>query len=281
MKRTAIAIAVGALSTGLSYGVMAQEEEAQLGEQQGVEEQERAGEPGETGFDPQGQGQQPYGDDDNGNDDGLDNDADDNATANVQAGETDVQVDQEPAEIEVEQEPPEVTVEQQAPDVTIEQPEPDVQVDQAEPNVTIEQEGEADVQVEEAEDASAEIRQADDEDADDQRDEGGQDQANRESIEVSELENRDVVNQDGEELGDIDRVVRHIESQDTYVIVTEGGFLGFGEDEMAYPIENLEIRSEGEVVLQSQSGERSTDEFDDDDYEELDGDEQIEIIRVD
>lgn len=69
-------------------------------------------------------------------------------------------------------------------------------------------------------------------------------------------------------------------SNDTYAIVTEGGFLGFGEDELAYPIDNLEIRSEGEVVLQSQSGERSADEFDDDNVEELDGDERIDINHM-
>lgn len=249
MKRTAIAIAVGALSAGLAHGVLAQDqdEDTQLGEQQQMT-QESA----------QGTDQ-----------------------------ETDIRVEQEPAEIEVEQEPPEVTVEQQAPEVTIEQPDPNVEIDQAEPDVTVEQQGEAEVRVEGADEASAEIRDDDQRDEDrDQNgmtedDRNGQDHADRgQGIEVSELENRDLINQDGEELGDIDRVVRDTQSGNIYVIVTDGGFLGFGEDEMAYPIENLEIRSEGEVVLQSQSGERSADEFDDDNFEELDGDERIDVKHM-
>ncbi|WP_010626897.1 PRC-barrel domain-containing protein [Halomonas sp. KM-1] len=325
MKRTAIAIAVGALSTGLSHGVLAQDvqdEDPQhhLGEPQQMTDEdaqgqeqfdeEQAGEPGETGFDPHGQGQQPYADDnefdndefentefedeeeeigtadDTDDDDGLDEDT----QVEASPGETDVEVDQEPAEIEVEQEPPEVTVEQQSPDVTIEQPEPDVEVDQAEPDVTVEQEGEADVQVEEAEDASAEIRQQDDEATEEERDQdgifdddqNGQDQAAQDQVgqqqmdmQVSDLEGRDIVTQDGDEVGDVERVVRDTQSNETYVIVSEGGFLGFGGDEAAYPIENLEIRSEGELILQSQSGERSVDDFEQDNLEELDGDERL------
>ncbi|WP_181870005.1 PRC-barrel domain-containing protein [Halomonas sp. DQ26W] len=261
MKRTAIAIAVGALSTGLSYGVIAQDEDAQLGEKQQMTEE---------------------------NAQGTD-------------GDTDIRVEQEPAEIEVRQEAPDVTVEQQAPEVTIEQPDPNVEIDQAEPEVTVVQQGEAEVRVESADEASAEMRDTEQRDEDrDQRDDeemfadqngqdrAAQDEADRDQerdardrgIQVSELENRDLINQDGEELGDIERVVRDTQSGDIYVIVTEGGFLGFGEDEMAYPIENLEIRSDGEVVLQSQSGERSADEFDDDNYEKLDGDVRIDVNHM-
>ncbi|AMD02632.1 DUF6470 family protein [Halomonas chromatireducens] len=261
MKRTAIAIAVGALSAGLTHGVLAQDqdEDTQLSQQQQTTEENA-----------------------------QDRDALDTDTQGTN-DETDIRVEQEPAEIEVEQEPPEVTVEQQAPEVTIEQPDPNVEIDQAEPEVTIEQQGEAEVRVEGADEASAEIRDDEQRDEDrDQRDDeemyddqNGQDRdAQGQGIQVSELENRDLINQDGEELGDIERVVRNIQSGEIYVIVTEGGFLGFGEDEMAYPIENLEIRSEGEVVLQSQSGERSADEFDDDNFEELDGDEEININHM-
>ncbi|RCV91525.1 DUF6470 family protein [Billgrantia montanilacus] len=247
MKRTAIAIAVGALSTGLAHGVLAQDADAPQDEQQQMTQE---------------------------NAQGTD-------------GETDIRVEQEPAEIVVEQEPPEVTVEQQAPEVTIEQPDPNVEIDQAEPEVTVEQQGEAEVRVEGADEASAEMRDDDERDQEREQegmsedDANGQDQADRgQGIEVSELENLDLINQDGEELGDIERVVRDTQSGEIYVVVTEGGFLGFGEDEMAYPIENLEIRSDGEVVLQSQSGERSADEFDDDNFEELDGDERIDVKHM-
>lgn len=289
MKRTAIAIAVGALSTGLTQGVLAQDEDAQLREpQQATEESdqdqfegESAGEPGETGFDPQDQGQQPY----SGEGESGEGEAEGQGQAEVQIEEepADVNVDQEPAEVQVEQEPPDVTVEQQPPEVTIEQEDPNVEVDQAEPNVTVEETGEADVEVQPADEAEAELRDPDEQEQDQQQQDAdqaaqGQD-AQGQGIQVSELEGRDLVNQDGEELGDIDRVVRDTQGNDTYVVVSEGGFLGFGEDEIAYPVSDLEIRSEGEVVLQSQSGERAANELDDDNFEELDGDERVNELN--
>lgn len=254
MKRTAIAIAVGALSTGLSHGVLAQDEDTQqnLDQQQMSEEDVR---------------EQTNGD------------AND---VRIEGEPTDVQVDQEPAEIEVEQKPPEVTVEQQAPDVTIEQPDPDVEVDQAEPDVTVEQEGEAEVEVERAEEAEAEIRDHDDEAEAEDRDE--RDPADREGLmgmQVSDLEGRDVFTQDGEEIGDVDRVVRHTQDGDIYVIVTDGGFLGIGEDEMAFPLDELQLSEDDEIVLQSPVSDiqRDAGDFDDDDYEELEGDEQLGDIH--
>ena len=82
MKRTAIAIAVGALSTGLAHGVLAQDDTDPLRQEQQMT-QEGAQEHGNdqegtegrgTGFDPQDQGQQPYGDDNGDTDTDTDTD---------------------------------------------------------------------------------------------------------------------------------------------------------------------------------------------------------------
>ncbi len=304
MKRTAIAIAVGALSTGLAHGVLAQDDDARqnLGEQQQMTQEGQqsgqangevnAGEGYETGFNAQGQGGQSADTDGDNQDRAANGDFD----VDVEQEPAEVNVDQEPAEIRVEQEPPEVTVEQQAPSVTIDQPDPDVTVDQAEPNVTVDQEGEANVRVEEADEATAEIRRDDDEDADDadreQRDQQGlfdgdddqdRDQTGQQqwdNLQVSDLEGRTLVTQDGEEIGEIDRVVRDTQENATYVVVSEGGFLGFGGDDMAYPLQDLQVRDDdGEVLLQSRSGERNADDFDDDRYEELDGDQRLGEVR--
>ncbi|WP_444676901.1 PRC-barrel domain-containing protein [Halomonas sp. E19] len=301
MKRTAIAIAVGALSTGLAHGVLAQDDDAQQhlgeqhqmtqeGEQNGQQNDEvRAGEGYETGFNAQGQG----GQDADTTGDNQDRANNDDFDVDVEQEPAEVSVDQEPAEIRVEQEPPEVTVEQQAPNVTIDQPDPEVDVDQAEPEVTVDQEGEANVRVEEADEATAEIRSDDDDDADrEQREQQGlfdddgdrdRDQAGQQDLgnmQVSDLEGRTLVTQDGEEIGEIDRVVRDTQENATYVVVSEGGFLGFGGDEMAYPLQDIQVRDDdGEVLLQSRSGERNADDFDDDRYEELDGDERLGEVR--
>lgn len=231
MKRTAIAIAVGALSAGLSHGLLAQDDETQ----------------------PQNEQQQ-------------------ESSANdiqVESEPADVDVDQEPADIEVEQEPPDVTVDQQPPEVTIEQEDPDVDVEQAEPDVTVEETGEADVEVEPADEADAELR-----DPEEQEEEASQEQASQGddlmSMEVSELKGHTVYSQeDDEEIGEVERVVRDTESNDTYVVISEGGFLGFGENEMGYPVDELEIRSEGELVVQSGDSGESGD-YGSDQYEEVD-----------
>ncbi|MCE8017622.1 hypothetical protein HOP62_16210 [Halomonas sp. MCCC 1A17488] len=260
MKRTAIAIAVGALSTGLSHGLLAQEtqdEETQpLNEQQQMSEESA-----------QDQGAQAQS-------------GSEAAEIQVEEEPADVNVDQEPAEVQVEQEPPDVQVEQNPPEVTIEQQDPNVDVEQAEPNVTVEKKGEADVEVEHAEEAEAEIRNPDEQQ--DQQQESEQDSQNQAdqdqaaqgddlmSMEVSEVEGQAVYSkQDDEKIGDVERVVRDTESNDTYVVISEGGFLGFGEDEMGYPIDELEIRSEGELVVESGDSGQSGD-YGSDQYEELD-----------
>lgn len=226
MKRTAIAIAVGALSAGLSHGLIAQETQ----------------------------------------------DEESQAEVRVEEEAADVDVEQQPAEVQVEQEPPDVTVEQQPPEVTIEQQDPNVDVEQAEPNVTVEQQGEADVEVERAEEAEAELRDSDEEQKQEERDQESDEQATQGddlmSMEVSELQGQTVFSRDDdEEIGEIERVVRDTESNETFVVISEGGFLGFGEDEMGYPIDELEIRNEGELVVQSsdsgESGDYSSDRYED------------------
>ncbi|NIC05572.1 PRC-barrel domain-containing protein [Billgrantia bachuensis] len=257
MKRTAIAIAVGALSAGLSHGLLAQEtqdEETQpLNEQQQMQDQSSQTQSGSG-----------------------------SAEINVEEEPADVNVDQEPAEVQVQQEPPDVTVEQNPPEVTIEQQDPNVSVDQAEPEVTVEKEGEPNVEVQEAEDAEAKLKDSDEEQQ--QQDQQSQEQQNSEqasqendlmSMEVSELQGKTVYSQEDEkEIGDVERVVRDTESNEAFVVISEGGFLGFGEDEMGYPVDELEIRNENELVVQSGDSGESGD-YGSDQYEEIDGNQTL------
>ena len=258
MKRTAIAIAVGALSTSLAHGVLAQEEDAQLGDEQQMTQE--------------GQEQQ-YSDDSATN-------GQDQAEIRVEEEAADVNVDQEPAEVQVDQQPPDVTVEQQPPEVTIEQQDPNVNVDQAEPNVTVDSSGEADVEVEHAEGAEAELNNPDEQNQQQNSDQAAQDQATQEQAsqdnlmnrQVSEIEGYTVYSQENdEEIGDVERVVRDTQSNDTYAVISEGGFLGFGADEMGYSIDELEIRNEDELVVQSADSGESAD-FSSDQYEDVDSD---------
>ncbi|NYS62228.1 DUF6470 family protein [Vreelandella salicampi] len=237
MKRTAIAIAVGALSFGLTQGLHAQDEESQANEQKQTN-------PEGTQGNEQGQG----------------------AKVRIEGEPADVDIEQEPAEIQVEQKSPNVTVEQQPPEVTIEQPDPNVTVEQAEPNITVEEPGEVDVEIESAENVDAEMRDTDEQN----QDEASQDQASKGNAfidrEVREIEGYTVYSQeDDEEIGDIERVVRNTQSNDIYVVITEGGFFGFGEDEMGYKVDDLELRNDDELVVRSsddgESGDYGSDQF--------------------
>lgn len=252
MKRTAISIAVGALSIGLSQGLLAQDEEAEVNERQQMTQE---------GAEGQGRG----------------------AEVHVEGESADISVEQEPAEIRVEQQPPNVTVEQQAPQVTIEQPDPNVSVEQADPNVTVEETGEASVEVERAHDVDAQMRDPDQRDeAQQEQSRQGDNQASRDrDSEADELMNMTVGDiegytiysrEDGKEIGDVDRVVRDTQNDDIYVVVTKGGFLGFGKDEFGYKLENVALRGGGDEELVVHSGDEGiSGDYGSDRYESLDG----------
>ena len=239
MKRTAIAIAVGALSAGLAHGTFAQDEDVQQQSDSAQEQPE----------------------------------------VHIEEGAADVNVDQEPAEVQVDQQPPDVTVEQQPPEVTIEQQDPNVNVEQAEPNVTVESSGEPDVNVEHAEEAEAELRNP--EERNEQQDQAAQDQASQDQaaqsgdltgLQVSEIEGYSVYSrEDDEQIGNVDRVVRDTQTNEAYVVIAEGGFLGFGADEIGYSVDELQIRNEDELVVQSTDSGESHD-FSSDQYEDVDSD---------
>ncbi|MGM1053685.1 MAG: PRC-barrel domain-containing protein [Pseudomonadota bacterium] len=243
MKKTAIAIAVGALSLGLSQGLLAQNQDAELDEQKQMTQEGS-----------QGQGPE----------------------VRVEGKSADISVEQEPAEIHIEQQPPSVTVEQQAPQVTIEQPDPNVTVEQTDPIVTVEETGEANVEVERAQDVDAQMRDTDQQDqAQQDRDQAARDRDSEDndlmSMKVGDIEGFTIYSrEDGEEIGDVDRVVRDTQNNDIYVVVTKGGFLGFGKDEFGYKLNNVEIRGDEELAVRSGDDGDSRD-YGSDQYEDISG----------
>lgn len=209
MKRTAIAIAVGALSIGLTQALLAQDDETRMDEQQQTTQQDA--QESETDQDAQGQG-------------------------------------------------------------------PEVDIDGEPDEATVEETGEANVDVERAEEDEAEMHDPDERDQDaaqPDRDEASQDQAaegdNLTSREVGEIEGYTVYSQeDDEEVGEVERVVRDTQNGDIYVVITKGGFLGFGKDEMGYTVDSLELRNDDELVVSS-SEDGETGDYGSDRYEDVDG----------
>lgn len=238
MKRTALAIAIGAVCAGLSGGVLAE--------------------------------------DANQNDTDRNNQMTQEQRSNDET--RDITVDQEPAEIDVEQESPDITVDQAQPEVTITQPEPDVTVEEAEPDVTVEQTGEPDVTVEQAEDAEVDVNQDEEEQDQERQQSDQADQNNQEnslmSHQVSDLEGMTVMNQEDEEIGDVQHIAKHDESGDLFAIVSVGGIWGFGATDIALPLNNMQFEND-QLVVNTNYGEDeiedSSNDYQEDEYSEVDG----------
>jgi sporulation protein YlmC with PRC-barrel domain len=68
-------------------------------------------------------------------------------------------------------------------------------------------------------------------------------------IAIRDLDDMEVYNARGERLGEVGRVVLDPRTNSQYVIVERGGFLGIGEDRVAFPIERFWMRGNDRLVL--------------------------------
>ncbi|SFU94519.1 PRC-barrel domain-containing protein [Halomonas korlensis] len=263
MKRTALAIAIGAISAGLSMGTWAQDPpDAENQENQTQTQQPSSGQ--------------------------ASPDQENDMEVQVEEQPADVQVDQEAPDVTVEQEPPEVTIEQPEPEVTIDQPEPNVEIQEAEPEVTVEDTGEPEVTVESSGEPEVTVEEeSQDQQQQDQQQQDQQDQAQQQqettsssdsalmSMQVSDLEGMTVNNQDGEEIGEVSQISQHNQSGDLYVIVGVGGFLGIGRTEIAMALDEMEMQGEDLVLKTNRTQdeiEQSSEDYNEDDYTQVDSD---------
>jgi sporulation protein YlmC with PRC-barrel domain len=193
----------------------------------------------------------------------------------------DVNVAQARPQVEVRQPRPEVSVVQptERPDVTVRPSEPQVRVVEAQPRIRYERaeprvtftpvEGQPKVRFEEigpqearaaAPPAGERVERTEAQRRAYQQRFGGdaattgsvQPAANPQTrnIRVSELDDMDVYNRKGEELGEIERVVMSTADNKRYLIVAHGGFLGLGEDRVAFPVERFAIGANNRLILQ-------------------------------
>ncbi|MCG7599962.1 PRC-barrel domain-containing protein [Halomonas sp. McH1-25] len=103
---------------------------------------------------------------------------------------------------------------------------------------------------------------------------GGQ-QGDLMSMPVSEIEGMQVVNQDGQELGEVERVAISNQDNQVYAIVSVGGFLGIGDESVALPIEEMNLQKD-HLVLQTNRSEdelqQSAEDYNEEDYQAVEGD---------
>src|SRR5690606_24379979 len=60
---------------------------------------------------------------------------------------------------------------------------------------------------------------------------------------ISDIEGMEVYNANGEKLGDVGEVVQDANNRQ-FVVVTEGGFFGIGEDRAALPLERFWVQDD-------------------------------------
>ena len=219
------------------------------------------------------------------------------------ATKMEVQIEQMPATVEVDagaprvvvrQQPPKVTVEQQPPLVEITQPEAQVNVTQAEPKVTVNQANpqvdieQAEPQVQVMQAGEPQVRMVGPEtDADPQASNLQQGstsasteqplQAERQDLvttgqisseEAAQLEGKNVLSSQGEDVGEISEIVRSKADNELHAVVDVGGFLGIGARSVAIPVQQGQIGEDGnlQVPLSREQLERLP-EYDDRQYE--------------
>ncbi|GHB09692.1 PRC-barrel domain-containing protein [Modicisalibacter luteus] len=191
-----------------------------------------------------------------------------------------VQVDTNKPEVEVIQQKPEVTVNQGKPDVSVNQPEPEVAVQPSKPRVAVDGDeqanvavrddsGQAQVQVESSDPnvnvagAEPEVTVEEANNADVQVVEGEQQQQQNSgsqqnalySLMVTDIEGQRVFDTSGNELGEVDHVVTANNSNQVGVVVTRGGVLGAGQEELLVPLNELQMNNDRLVWQTNQSVE--------------------------
>ena len=165
----------------------------------------------------------------------------------VQVDQKDPKVDVEvgQAEVNVEYQDPEINIQQQQPEIEFVQAEPQVNINSAEPKVTVNQ-AEPEIIVEKSEPEINIVRR--DENGDIRKD---SDAAYVKHLTVHQLEEKDVMSANGEEIGSIEEVVQSSQSNELSLIVESGGVMGVGSRKSVLPLSEVSLE-EGDIVWGSE-----------------------------
>ena len=213
----------------------------------------------------------------------------------VQMDQPEVNVqDQQQAKVQIQRDQPVVTREgaQQQAAVNIDRAQPKVSYEPAKPKVEFEQAGEPQVTFNRTGEPNVRIERMGDNNqtASIEQDQMSPDavmrlQGNREPqgnamrVVVADLIDREVVNLRGEDLGEVERVV--LQGDRTYIVLSDGGFLGMGDREVALPLDRITgVRGDDELVLQGLSEDDidAMPRWNGNAGQELGQDDEVEII---
>ena len=252
MKRTSLAIAIGAISMGLAVGVLAEDADVELNDDVTTNE-EQAAEPSDTQEEGVSVSEEQLPDEGTETEDyeALDSDDETASSDNEETGSDDDTTDSGDE------------TSNEADDATEAQTEPAAeQAEQAPKGEHTPQAGQAaerdtEAGFEEMEPTGAAL------------------DPSIASLQVSDVEGMTVVNAEGETLGQVESVVRHNDAGDLHAVVPVGGFWIFGGSDVALPLANMQLEGE-KLVLQDSVGQDELDDFvtgyDEERYSDVDDD---------
>ncbi|GJE04295.1 PRC-barrel domain-containing protein [Methylobacterium isbiliense] len=194
----------------------------------------------------------------------------DGADVLVQPGTPSVTVQQQRPEITVHQPQPVVTVTIPQPEITLRMPQPDVHVARGQPQVQVVQSEQPQIQVQrpdqqpviryESAEPKVVVNRAQGQPqvrvepmTPHQASKGTPDRQVRQ-VSAAELTDMDVMNGRGQQIGDVERLVRG-EDKKLYAVVGHGGLFGLGEKEIALPVDRL-MMHDGRLMIVGLSDEQ-------------------------
>lgn len=88
-------------------------------------------------------------------------------------------------------------------------------------------------------------------------------------ITAEELVGRNVVNRQGENVGEVESLVVQPKKNEVHAVISIGGFLGIGDRDVAIPLKDLEIGDDNVTLMSQQTKEdlEALPEYEDDQWE--------------
>ncbi|QJR81631.1 PRC-barrel domain-containing protein [Alteromonas pelagimontana] len=163
------------------------------------------------------------------------------------------------AKVDVEYKEPEISIKQQEPDVEIAQAEPEVIINSAEPNVKVNK-AEPEVSIEKSEPEINIVRE--DQKGNLRKD---SDIAYVNQLKIAELEGKDLINSQGEDVGEISEVVQNNQDKQLSLVIESGGIMGVGESKSVLPLDEVTLEN-NKIVWDKNKDPEQLPEFNESQY---------------
>jgi hypothetical protein len=276
MKRTLLAIAIGAISAGLVGGALAQDEETELNDDAAVGEEQAEDRQDTQQESERLEEEQAAADDESEqadvsvSEDELPDEGDD--AEDYQEVNGDEDVDQAEANGQDASDDQTASNDEEASGGAEMQTDPGEQATSAEPSA---EQAEQAPQGEHTPQAGQAAERDTEAGFEEMEPTGAALDPSLESLQVSEVEGMTIVNREGESLGQVENVLRHDDAGDLHAVLSVGGFWIFGGSDVTLPLADMQLEGE-QLVMQDIIGEDELDDFatdyDEERYSEVDDD---------